>query len=251
MRIADAAVRGQLDASPFLQGILLQMMRKLDKNRRHVSMVGRPLACNATEHQLITDAAFEFALAGRNKELALKLGQQLRPPALSTEDLPNLGLPNPTLALSSHRSEIFRENLQAIHRHFSMAQGQQERRLVLSVDHTYLTKHLAQTKLAGSAGLVGPAWCPIGEDRSFLPFAQLSRESARTPAAPLMLECLVWNPCESGKNRCFSIASMPMALKAAVNDPDHPVRERNRGKWVVWLRLICWCWVDLKFSRSH
>ena len=100
MRIADAAVKGQLSASPFLQGILLQMLRKLDRDKRGVKNVGRPLACSATEHQLIADAAFEFALAGRNKELAAKLGQQLRPAPISTESLPSLSLPNPTLALA-------------------------------------------------------------------------------------------------------------------------------------------------------
>ena len=88
VRMADACVKGQLDASPFLQGILLQMLRKLDKDRRGVSMVGRPLGSNATEHQVIADAAFEFALAGRNRELALKLGQQLRPKPIFTEELP-------------------------------------------------------------------------------------------------------------------------------------------------------------------
>lgn len=239
VRLADACVRGQLDASPFLQGILLQMLRKLDKDRRGVSMVGRPLAANATEHELIAGAAFEFALAGRNRELAAKLGQQLRPKPMFTEDLPKQSLPNPTLALSSSRSEQLRENLLLIHRRFEVAPGQQERRLMMSLDHTYLTRHLAQTKLGGIAGLVGPAWNPCGDDLSFLPFSSMSKEQAKSPAAALMLECLCWNPSELGRNRCFSIASAPMSLKATVKDADVAVRERNQGKWVTCLHYSC------------
>eukprot|EP00435_Cladocopium_sp_Y103_P072988 s131_g42.t1 len=231
IKIADAAVRGQLDASPFLQGILLQMMRKLDKDRRGVGMQGRPMASTATEHQLMSDAAFEFAMAGKNKELAIRLGQQLRPAALSTEDLPNHSLPNPTLALAAQRAEILRDNLQAIHRLFSLAEGQEERRLIVSIDHTYLCRQLCQSKLAGQAGLIGAAWSPdAGEDQCWMPFSSMKRDSSRTPAAPLMLECLCWNPNESSKNRTFSICSMPMALKAAVVETG--VKDRNRGKWV-------------------
>ena len=161
IKIADAAVRGQLDSSPFLQGILLQMMRKLDKDRRGVGMQGRPMSSTATEHQLISDAAFEFAMLGKNKELAMRLGQQLRPPALSTEDLPKHSLPNPTLALATQRAEILRANLQAIHRLFALSEGQQERRLIVSIDHTYLCRSLVQSKLAGQAGLIGSAWSPV------------------------------------------------------------------------------------------
>eukprot|EP00435_Cladocopium_sp_Y103_P020222 s835_g4.t3 len=232
VRIADAAVRGQLDASPFLQGILLQMLRKLDKDRRSVSMVGRPMACTATEHMLISDAAFTFSMAGKNKELAAQLGQQLRPKSLSTEELPSHSLPNPTLALLSNRSEHLRDNLQMIHRRFSMVEGQQHRRLVCAFDHTYLSRQLCQAKFSGKAGLLGPAWNPCGnEDRCFLEFGTMPRDGAKTPAAALMLECLCWNPCED-KNRCFSICSMPMALKAALLDDQPPVKPRNFGKWV-------------------
>lgn len=240
MRMADACVRGQLDASPFLQGILLQMMRKLDKDRRGVSMVGRPMGSTALEHQLMSDAAFEFALAGKNKELAMKLGQSLRPKSLCTDELPRHSLPNPTLSLADNRSEILRENLQTINRLFSLAAGQQERRLILAIDHTYLTRHVAQAKVGGVAGLVGPAWSPCGgEDDGFLPFAQMTREAARTAAAPLMLECLCWNPAESSKNRVFSMCSQPMALKAIVKAKGgHPVNPRNAGKWVTWQSLL-------------
>ena len=235
VRMANACVRGQLDASPFLQGILLQMMRKLEKDRRGVSMVGRPMASTALEHQLISEAAFEFALASKNKDLAMKLGQSLRPKRLCTDDLPSHSLPNPTLALAAHRSDILQENMKTINRLFSLADGQQERRLVLSIDHTYLSKQLVQTKVGGVAGLVGPAWSPCGgQHDGFLPFSQMTREAARTPAAPLMLECLCWNPPESSKNRVYSMCSQPMALKAALKatNGEHVVNQRNAGKWV-------------------
>ena len=54
LKIANAVARGQLDASPFLQGILLHMLRKLDKEKRGVALCGRPLqVCNAMEEQLL------------------------------------------------------------------------------------------------------------------------------------------------------------------------------------------------------
>ena len=194
-------------------------------------MCGRPLKSTATEDQLVADAAFNFALAGRNRDLAQQLGQRLRPPTLQIESLPDMGLPNPALALCSSKADQLRNNLQLVHRRFSLQPGQQERRLICSIDHTYLQRHLCQSKIAGSAGLLGPAWQPFGdEDRYFLKFETMDKDSAKIPAAPLMLECIVWNPCEQ-KNRPFSVASMPMALKAWVEDKE--VRPRNHGKWVA------------------
>ena len=67
---------------------------------------------------------------------------------------------------------------------------------MLCVDHTYLSRQLAQAKVADKAGLVGGAWSPVGEDRSFLALSELSQSMVRTAAAPLMLECLCWNPNE-------------------------------------------------------
>ena len=250
LKIADCAVRGQLDSSPFLHGILLQMMRKLDKERRGVSMVGRPLSSNATEHILIQDAAFEFALMGRHKELAVRLGQSLRPPTLSTEELPSHSLPNPCLALASFRSDILRENLQAINKLFSLAANQQERRLMVAIDHTYLSKQLVQAKLNDQAGLIGPAWSPHDEGRCWQPFSSMADDAAKQPGASLMLECLCWNPCESSKNRTFSICSMPMALKACTKDPDFSVKDSNRGKWVTWLNVVRICLQDCNFLRN-
>lgn len=200
-------------------------------------MVGRPLASTATEHQLMCDAAFTFAMAGKNKELAAELGQQLRPPPISCESLPREGLPNPAMALSEARAEQLRDNLQMIHQKFEMVANQQERRLVCALDHTYLARQMCQAKVNGKAGLLGAAWNPCGDDeeKCFLPFATMPRDGSRTPAAPLMLEALCWNPCEE-KNRCFSICSMPMALKADVAGME--VKARNKGKWVP-SRQIC------------
>lgn len=233
-RICESVVRGQLDASPFFQGILLKMLQKLDKDRRGVAMCGRPLAVGALEDQLITDSAFQFALAGKNRELAVELGQRVRPPSLPIETLPSLSLPNPMLALCASRSQNLEENLQLVHNRFVLAEGQQERRLVCSVDHTYLQKQLCQAKICNQAGLVGAAWQP-GEDEEecFLRFSGMSAKKAKTPAAPLMLECCVWNPTEHIQ-RVFSIASMPMALKPKVDESAG--KPRNHGKRVACLR---------------
>ena len=195
-----------------------------------MAMCGRPADATATEDQLMADAAFTFALAGKNRELALRLGQRLRPPAITTEDLAKLGLPNPTLALAKSNGEQLRRNLQFVHQKISLAEHQDERRLVCAIDHTYLTRQLCQTKIGGKAGLVGIGWLPHGDEECFYDFDAMPKSAAKAPAAPLMLECLVWSPVEK-QQRCFSIASMPMALKS--NLPSSECRTRNTGKWVA------------------
>lgn len=230
-KIANAVVRGQLDASPFLQGILLRMIRKLDKDRRGVSMRGQPAFSTPMEHQLMEDAAFSFAMAGKNTVLAQMLGQRARPEPIVAEKLPAMGLPDPTLALRKSEDEKLRNNLLLVHQKFSMASGQSEKRLVLSIDHTYLSRRLLQAQVGGQYGLVGAPWQPVSEeDKSFMNLRNLPSDATKTAPAPLMFECLCWHPCESVA-RCLSIASAPMALKAAV--PSSSGRSRNLGKWVA------------------
>ena len=72
--IAKAAVTGKLDANPVLQGIIVQCMRHLDKSERGVLTVGRKPLCSITEENLVANAAFTFALAGANRELAARFG---------------------------------------------------------------------------------------------------------------------------------------------------------------------------------
>ena len=233
LKICDKVVQGQLDASPVIQGILLQLLRKLDKDSRGVKLCGRPAQpINALEEQLLHDAAFQFSLLGKNRELAALMGQKLRPAAIHPESLPPLGLPNPALALCSSRSDQLEQNVGLVHQQFSLVEGQQIRRLCMALDHTYLCRQLTQGKVQGQAGLLGAPWHPMHEeeDACFMPFVDMPAKAARSKAAPLMLEALVWNPCEL-KNRCFSLCEMPMALKAIKHEDE---RNRNHGKWVIW-----------------
>ena len=74
LRIAAAALDGRLDNHPLLQGISLQCLRLLDKQRRGIEgMTGRRSNETAKEAQLIEDAGLTFAINSNNKQLALQL----------------------------------------------------------------------------------------------------------------------------------------------------------------------------------
>ena len=225
--IAEASVSGKLDQHPFLQGLILQCARKIDKDSRGVGMEGRKKSCSESEHRLIENAAFSFAMSGHNHELAVQLGQNLRPPKMFADDTPKFGLPNPVLALKKGNEEQLRENLELIDQKFARSSEMSTRRCILALDHTYLSRGLQQTKVKNEAGLVGSPWSPLQESREFMPFAKLPPQASRSDKAPLMLECLIWNPC-GVKQSCFSVASMPMSLSA------HQVEKnaRDHGKRV-------------------
>ena len=234
VQIAQAAVSGKLDSNPMVQGILMACLRRIGKEERGVtSHAGRHPSCTQTEHDLISNTAFSFALAGGNRELALDLGQNLRPPSLKLEDLAGFGLPNPLLALCPSRSSQLQSNLELIDQQYERAPDQKTRRLMAALDCTYLQKSFCQLKIEEEAGLIGAAWHPMAtEDRSFMSLSNMPADGLKTPKAPLMLEVLTWDPT-ARHNRTLSAAAMPMALK--------PMQEqkavRNHGKWASWQSL--------------
>lgn len=235
--IAKAAVTGKLDANPVLQGIIVQCMRHLDKGERGVLTVGRKPLCTVTEEHLVTNAAFTFALAGANRELATQLGQNLRPPSLNVEKLHEFSLPNPMLALKQSLNDRLELNTELADQFFPR-KSEVARRLVLALDHTYLQRGFAQAKLGDRAGLVGGCWHPdLDEkeenDRSFMDLTKLPDKALKSQKAPLMLEALVWDPTSVQRNRPLSLASMPMSLKAS--DADGSIS--NHGKRVSWRHI--------------
>ena len=102
LTFAAAAVSGKLDANPFLQGVLAQCIRKLDKEARGKSTdAGRYKDDDPTTQQLVTEAALQLSILGNNSQLAKMLGQNARPPPILMQHLEEAGLPNPMLALLS------------------------------------------------------------------------------------------------------------------------------------------------------
>lgn len=190
--IAKATIDGKLDANPFVQGLLLKLLSKLDKTSRGVDERGRKASCSETERRLIESAAFSFALMGGNREMALELGQCITPPKLRVDRLPALGLPNPALALRAEATDQLQSNLELIDQRYARGPLKTQRRLILGLDHTYVDKTLSQAFVCGMRGLVGGAWHPAKEGEEMIPFAKMTKESALTPKAPLMLETLLW-----------------------------------------------------------
>lgn len=226
--IAQAAVDGKMDGNPFIQGLLMQCLRKLDKDQRGVQTCGRKASCTETERELVESAAFQFALGGGSKELAAEIGQNLRPRPLAVDSLPSLGLPNPALALRSSCTAQLKTNSELADQLYARNPDMPTRRLCMAVDHTYLDKALSQTIIQGDRGLVGLAWHPQQEGKEFMSLSELPADAFSTPKAPLMLEALVWDPA-GVKQQCVSLASMPMSLSAhASEDVD-----KNHGKRVT------------------
>lgn len=172
-----------------------------------------------------------FALAGANKELAVQLGQNVKPPPLRVDSLPSQGLPNPMLALKQSLRARLEQNADLVHQFFPALPGESLRRLMLGLDHTYLLRGLVQVQLNEKAGMVGACWRPSHDgadgDRTFMAMDRLPEDALATPKAPLMLECLTWDPA-ADRGRCLSLASMPMSLKPT----ETAAAFRNQGKWV-------------------
>ena len=224
--IAKAALDGRLDANPFVQGILLKCLSKIEKQDRGVATDrGRQASCSETERRLVEGAAFTLALAGGNRELAVELGQNITPPRMHCDLLPPMGLPNPALSLRSCATEQLRQNLQLLDQRFARASNMKTRRLVLALDHTYLDKTMNQGSVEGVRGLLGGIWRPRNEGSEFIPFTEMSKDAARTPKANLMLEALAWDPC-AVHQQCYSISAMPMSLAA----PRDETVNKDHGK---------------------
>ena len=74
LRLASAHLGGAFNASPLLQGISLQCLRKLDKEARNIqTMRGRKCKESSAEASLVEDAGLTLAMACCNKALARQL----------------------------------------------------------------------------------------------------------------------------------------------------------------------------------
>ena len=209
--IAHAAVTDKLSGNPFIQGLLLKCMTRLDRESRGIETNrGRAPKRSETESSLIADAAITLAVAGGNKLLLKELGQNQTCPRINAEDLPSWSLPNPCLALM-HQDQL-RQNIELVDQQFPRAPSTPTQRLICAMDGTYLQKALQQMKFRGVAGLVGGPWSPHDESLGFIP---LDKVPDSAPYAHCMVQFLVFDPAAEHR-KSFPIASMPMGLAPPV-----------------------------------
>lgn len=231
MTIATAAATGKLESNPTLQGLMVKMVRTLERNERGVSTRGRH-GKSELERTLVADAALTLCLAsGGNQHLATKLGQSASPPRFFLDDLVGRSLPCPALALLD--PEYLMLNCELVDQRFSRSGGEPVRRLMVALDHTYLQRSLQQIQLRGKRGLVGAAWWPGDASRAFLDMECLPQDVFKSIKAPLMLEILSWGPNSTSRKETFSLASMPTSLTPKNEE------EKNRGNYEPCFSFVC------------
>ena len=125
LKVALAAMQGQLQGHPMLLGISLQCLRLLEKAGRGIDhMRGRRSKESSRETELIQDAGLTLSLMSGQKELAQKFGMAQRKPSCLGK-LKEHSLPSPALALL-WPSELA-ENFRLCDQRFRMTEGQDPR----------------------------------------------------------------------------------------------------------------------------
>lgn len=143
LKIAEAVMNGMLDAKAFCQGLLVQCLNSLDKEKRGItSNRGRTAHRNDSEAQLIHDATMTLAISGGNAGLARELGMKITPPRIA------LGLPNPCMALTD--IETLQQNVLLVDQSCPRAPGHPVRRLIMKY------------------GLIGGAWTVDSAEDTFV-----------------------------------------------------------------------------------
>ena len=209
--MAKALVGGRLDRNPLMHGLLANCLERLEKEDRGIqTMRGRPSSATNTKSGLLQNAAMSLAMLGGNKRLAVEMGQKVTPPRVRLEELEKFSLPNPCLSLLEKNKEQLAKNFVLVDQRYPKTPEMSARRMILAFDATYLLKTVAQLKIADSVGLVGGPWTPSDESLAWIDFDSYEKDM---PKAPVMYEFLAWDP-NSPKRQSFSVASMPMSLKA-------------------------------------
>ena len=100
LKMASACMTGKLDEHPLIQGLLLQLRRKLDKASRGItSMRGRRDKETQVETEAIKTAGLELAILSGSMCLAREFGLPMASMRTSLDELDKHSLPSPALAL--------------------------------------------------------------------------------------------------------------------------------------------------------
>lgn len=229
-KLAAGCISGQIEKNPFLHGLIIQAMIRIEKADRGVGVQGRQPSMSETVRTLLNDAALNLAVVGGNKLLAAELGQKVTPPKIRPSEMPNKHLPNPMLALMF--PDQLQENLNIVDGWFPRTESCRSRRLICAIDATYLLRGFSQMKIGDQVGLIGGPWRPDDPAQAFIDLAKASKTD---PKAPVMQEFLCWHP-GSVRKECFSIASMPMSLAAPKSSEKETLT--RAGNFDTWPYLI-------------
>ena len=225
LNVSSFAMHGRLDSNPLLQGLLVQCMAQIGRQEEGKSSRGRKKGMSETERQLAHDSAITLSMMCGNRQLAQSLGQSVKPPRIVLEELTARSLPNPMLSLHSAAKSQLLSNFQLVDLLCPRSPQASPRRFICAIDHTYLVKSFAQASWNGKVGLIGGFWSPMDEETSFMPLDNLPDQATERPKANLMLECLLWGPNSLQSRRSYSVAEMPMKLKAcSCLESQHPDR---------------------------
>lgn len=122
IRIACAALSGDLSSHPFVQGLTLQAARLVEKRQRRITtMQGRRSKETERETALIADAGLSLALFAGNVSLAKEFGLAASSLKVSLDVLKTKSLPTPALAVNW--PSVLQENFQLADQRFIRAQS--------------------------------------------------------------------------------------------------------------------------------
>ena len=100
LRIASAALSGELSQHPLIQGLVLQCRRMVDKANRGIdTMQGRRSRESDREKALVADAGLTLALHAGNASLAKEFGLAASFCRIDVDMLKQQSLPTPALAI--------------------------------------------------------------------------------------------------------------------------------------------------------
>lgn len=200
-----------------MHGMLCQCLDTLEKQSRGIQTLrGKPQSCSSTKNSLLQEATLSLAMCGGNKLLAQSLAQKLSPPTIRLDELDQHSLPCPALALLRGHEAQLERNMILVDQRWPRTEDMSSRRCVLGLDATYLLKYCSQLKFFEKVGVIGGCWSASDETEAFVPAAEADPRSMLK--APVIYEFVVWNPCEASPSSSYSVASMPMALKAPKHD---------------------------------
>eukprot|EP00435_Cladocopium_sp_Y103_P036995 s1840_g9.t1 len=234
LKIACAALRGDLSHHPLIQGLALQCSRLVQKRQRGIStMQGRRSRETERETALIADAGLTLAMHAGNAELASLFGLAASSCKISLEVLKEKSLPTPALALSL--DDTLGDNFLLCDQRYPRAPEFPRRYLViesrglLAFDCTYLTATVSQMQLGGRRGLVGGMFNHENPDSAFIPMTD-EIDIKKVPRASQMMEFVAWDPCLRRKH-VLSLCSLPVQHSFTGSGAQH------RGCWYV-LELV-------------
>ena len=128
VKLAASCISGRLSGHPLIQGVTLQLQRRLEKLDRGIeTMRGRRSKESELERSLIADAGLQLAIAAGNNRLAREFGMSRDSHRIQFEILSQHSLPIPALAVCY--PEVLQENFRLIDQRFIRAQNFPKRSL--------------------------------------------------------------------------------------------------------------------------